>query len=87
MAETEKIMTACFLVAQGSLIRCLVQLGKTHDDDWLAEFEDQLVRDAISMVAKGAPADSDLLIKNVVEMLHFIFDSARRQIAKGAKDG
>ncbi len=80
-----KIMTACFMVAQGALIRCLVQLGKTNTGDWLSGFEDELVRDAIIMVRR-APTNSEILVERVVQMLHFIFDSARRQITKESKN-
>lgn len=89
MAEMDRqqIIGVCFLVAQDALTRCLVQLGKTKGDDWLSEFENELVRGAKGIVTEGIPMNNEIiLVENAIQMLNLIFDRARRQIAEESEN-
>ena len=81
----ERAMGLWVLALQSALRETLLMLADTKGDQalpWLSEFEDQLIRDAKGTVTEGIPVDDETgLVDSAIDMLKFVFDGVRRDIA------
>jgi hypothetical protein len=83
------VMAMVTLYVQEGLRRSLLELARLKDDaglPWLAEFQNELVRDAKCSGVDGIPIEDEVAImREALGMLDFIFDGIRREFAQEPK--